>query len=67
MQQRSLLARSLLHRSLEVEGLMSVEQIRQRHPLPQVTHGEHGWIGKDRPPQHQVEVRRDPLDLCFAQ
>lgn len=46
---------------------MSIEKIGQRHPLPQIPHGEHGRVGKDRPPKHQIEVRRDPLDLCLAQ
>lgn len=46
---------------------MSIEQIGQRHPLLQIPHGEKGWVGKDRSPEHQIEVWRDPLDLCLAQ
>lgn len=46
---------------------MRVEQVGQRHPLPKVAHREHRRIGEDRPPDHQVEVRRDPPDLILGQ
>jgi hypothetical protein len=46
---------------------MRIEDIRQGHPMAKVGLIIQGRVGEDRPPEEEIEVRRDLLDFGLGQ
>jgi hypothetical protein len=59
--------RPLRHRFFQIQRLMRVQAVLERHPGLNIAHAVKPGLGEDRPPDEEVEIGRDALDLGGAQ
>lgn len=62
-----LFRRLFLHRPFQVQSLVRIVNVAQRHPVAKIVQGINGRFRENGAPEEKLEVRRDPDDLLIAE